>query len=59
MFIDELAKTYLGSHAHISHLQESYIVVCQEPVSRRLASGIDILPWKIFLERLWAGEIMG
>ena len=32
-------------------------VVSMEPVPRKLSSGIEILPWKIFFERLWAGEI--
>jgi predicted AAA+ superfamily ATPase len=33
------------------------ILICHEPLPR-LAEGVLILPWKIFLERLWAGEIM-
>lgn len=32
-------------------------VVSMEPVPRKLSSGIEILPWKIFFERLWGGEI--
>jgi hypothetical protein len=29
-----------------------------EPLPR-LVDNIEILPWKIFLERLWSGELMG
>lgn len=34
-----------------------YIVVSMDPRPRKTADGIDILPWKIFLERLWTGDI--
>jgi predicted AAA+ superfamily ATPase len=34
------------------------LVVCNEPLPR-LVENIDILPWKLFLERLWGGEILG
>ena len=33
------------------------ILVCNEPLPR-ISNGIRILPWKIFLEELWAGKIM-
>lgn len=33
------------------------IVVCNEPMPR-LVENIEILPWKIFLERLWKGKII-
>ncbi len=32
------------------------IVVCLESIPRRLRQGIEVLPWRIFLERLWSGE---
>lgn len=32
------------------------VVVCLEEEPRILARGIEILPWKIFLERLWNGD---
>lgn len=35
------------------------ILVCQEPVSRRLESGILVLPWQVFLQKLWDGQIDG
>ncbi len=33
------------------------ILVCHEPLPR-LVEGVLILPWKIFLERLWADEVI-
>lgn len=35
----------------------AYIVVCRETVPRR-TDGIDILPWQVFLERLWSGILV-
>lgn len=35
------------------------IVVCREPGSRLTDDGILILNWRRFLEKLWAGEILG
>ncbi len=32
------------------------VVVTLEKMPRRLDSGIEILPWRAFLDRLWAGE---
>ena len=34
------------------------VLVCLEKEPRRLAQGIEVLPWKIFLEKLWAGELV-
>jgi predicted AAA+ superfamily ATPase len=33
-----------------------YIVVSMDAEPRKTADGIDILPWKIFLDRLWKGR---
>ena len=33
------------------------VVVCLETQPRRSADGIDVLPWRMFLERLWAGDL--
>ena len=38
-------------------LLKHYVVVCLEPRPRTVA-GIRILPWKVFLERLWANEFV-
>jgi predicted AAA+ superfamily ATPase len=34
------------------------LVVTLETMPRRLAGGIETLPWRMFLERLWAGELV-
>lgn len=34
------------------------IVVCREPRARRTDDGIDILPFGVFVERLWSGELL-
>ena len=34
-----------------------FIIVSMEPRPRRTDDGIDILPWNIFLERLWGNQI--
>lgn len=33
------------------------IIVSLEKEPRRLAQGIEVLPWRIFVERLWSGEL--
>ena len=35
----------------------SAIIVSLEEQPRKLESSIEILPWKIFLERLWSGGL--
>jgi uncharacterized protein len=35
-----------------------YIVVSMDPHPRKTEDGIEILPWKVFLDRLWAHEII-
>ena len=39
------------------HPPRQAILVCMEK-SERIVDGIRILPWSIFLEHLWAGEII-
>ena len=34
------------------------LVISLERVPRRLTDGIEIVPWKVFLEELWAGELV-
>jgi len=34
------------------------IVVALEPKPRKTADGIEILPWRIFLEELWTGDVI-
>jgi predicted AAA+ superfamily ATPase len=33
-------------------------IVSREPRPRKLTSKITVLPWKVFCEMLWAGEII-
>jgi predicted AAA+ superfamily ATPase len=33
------------------------VVVCLETEPRRLSDGIEVLPWRVFLARLWSGEL--
>ena len=40
------------------HRPRLAMVVCNEPAPRRTAAGIDVLPWRAFLERLWDGKIV-
>ena len=38
-------------------VKKSYIV-CRESLPRAVSPQITILPWQIFCEKLWAGEII-
>ena len=40
------------------HRPRLAVVVCNEPMPRRTAAGIYLLPWREFLERLWDGRIV-
>lgn len=39
------------------HHPKKALLVCQESRLRKLSSGILVMPWKIFLDSLWKGEI--
>lgn len=34
------------------------LIVSRDPVPRKLQSGVEILPWQVFCQMLWAGEII-
>jgi len=34
------------------------VIVCLEDELRRLFRGLEVLPWRLFLQRLWAGEFI-
>jgi len=38
--------------------KSKYILVSQDPNPRKTDDGILILPWKVFLNRLWANKII-
>jgi hypothetical protein len=39
------------------HTVKDMIVVCMEDVPRKTQDEIRILPWKVFLEELWADAL--
>ena len=39
------------------HRPAHTVIVCGEPAPRRVGA-VDVLPWSVFLERLWAGELV-
>jgi uncharacterized protein len=51
------AKHLSGLHALAELIPIKHkIVVCNEPTAR-IVDDIEILPWRIFVERLWSGQI--
>ena len=40
------------------HLVERAIIVSLEKESKRLESRLEVLPWQLFLEALWSGELV-
>ena len=40
------------------HTARRYIVVSMDPTPRQTDDGLEILPWKVFLERLWHNDII-
>ena len=42
-----------------SHRPLQAVVVCLETVPRTVRPGIAVLPWQLFLDRLWSGELVG
>ena len=49
-----------GLRAYVDeHGPREAIVVCGDGAPRRTRDGIRILPWNLFLERLWADEVVG
>lgn len=40
-----------------SHVVRKAVVVCGEPEAR-IVDGVEILPWRMFVDRLWAGDLV-
>lgn len=40
------------------HRCQRRLIVSRDPVPRKLQSGVEILPWQVFCQMLWAGEII-
>jgi predicted AAA+ superfamily ATPase len=56
---DRISNKHLrGLRAFMEEYElEKAIVVCTEPMPR-IHNGIHILPWQVFLKKLWSGEII-
>ena len=62
----EVKATSQANNRHLKGLNsfaEEYavrdlILVTNDPAQRRMGK-CNVLPWKVFLEKLWAGEIIG
>jgi len=62
----EIKSAQVVNRNHLKGLQrfgEEYrtrrrIVVALEPKPRKTADGIEILPWRVFLEELWEGSVI-
>ena len=39
------------------HTVRRLVVVCLETQPRTVTGAIEVLPWRLFLERLWAGDL--
>jgi predicted AAA+ superfamily ATPase len=39
------------------HTVKRAVIVSLEKQSRKLDSAIEVLPWQVFLETLWSGEL--
>jgi len=39
------------------HAVGKCVIVCLEKEPRVLEYGVEVLPWRYFLERLWGGEL--
>jgi predicted AAA+ superfamily ATPase len=61
----EVKSTHLVQDKHLKGLRalkeenllKKYYVVSLDPKVRQTADGIEILPWKIFVQRLWKNEL--
>ena len=40
------------------HTVKQAIIVCCEPRPRVIENGIKIMPWQVFLDELWDGDIV-
>lgn len=48
-----------GLHLFLEeNVSKKKIIVSRDPIPKKLDSGIHILPWKYFCERLWDGDII-
>jgi len=57
------ARVHDGDLAPLRALAQEHsikfpMVVCMEKIPRRTTDGIHVLPWQVFLERLWSGAYL-
>lgn len=57
------ARVHEGDLRHLSALLEDgpikhRVIVCFEKEPRQLGKGLRVLPWEVFIRRLWAGEFV-
>jgi len=57
------ARVHEGDLRHLSALLEDgpvkhRVIVCLEKEPRQLGKGLRVLPWEVFIKRLWAGEFV-
>ncbi|RFU93885.1 ATP-binding protein [Sphaerochaeta halotolerans] len=53
------SKDYRGLKAFMEEgICDRYILVCCEERPRKLENGIEVMPWKYFLQLLWDGKIV-
>jgi predicted AAA+ superfamily ATPase len=55
-------RVHEGDTSGLRALREEYrvkrcVVVCLERKPRTMAPGIEVLPWELFLQRLWNGDL--
>ncbi|WP_320122045.1 DUF4143 domain-containing protein [uncultured Sphaerochaeta sp.] len=52
-------KDYRGLKAFMEEgICDRYILVCCEERPRKLGNGIEVMPWKYFLQLLWDGKVV-
>ena len=62
----EVKSTGMVTNRHLKGIRafkeeyhaSSYIVVSMDSNPRRTEDGVEILPWHVFLDRLWDNEII-
>ena len=62
----EVKSTYLVQDKHLKSLRcfkeeglvKSHIVVSLDESERLLSDGIRVLPWRVFLDKLWSGQFI-
>ncbi len=51
------SQDFKGIQAYVEEHQPTHAIVVSSEHEPRRVGEIDVLPWRVFLERLWAGEL--